>query len=250
MAPPQKPPGRRIARRPGALQAKLEKRIKPQLVALIRHMLMQAPELEGLLDMPLPTGEVRPSPAPAEVYYRQAAAAFAHGEFHGPLPSEVAHHLEALRAIATGFAAERDFRSAAAVCSGLLTAVAEEQEVLSWDERDELIEVVIECIDTLGQCLEEVDGEGTRQSMLEALFAIRRTHLRMGGLGFSDVARTLLLHKTTEPERRKVAESVRPELDRSEGWARQSWGGLRLAEQDAGPLRPARRPRRLEPLHG
>jgi len=51
----------------------LEQREKPELIAIIQHMLRQEPELQWLLMTPLPTASSLKSPLDPEVYRRLLA---------------------------------------------------------------------------------------------------------------------------------------------------------------------------------
>ena len=60
------------------LDTALERRSKAELIALIKQMLRQEPELELLLGVPLPTGK-RQAPASPEAYRLQVNSVFRHG---------------------------------------------------------------------------------------------------------------------------------------------------------------------------
>src|SRR5206468_9646453 len=73
------------------LEPALERRSKGELVALIRRMIRRVPELELLLDAPLPgytNGELPDDPEP---FRRQARAAFEHGGDEWGDPAAIAH---------------------------------------------------------------------------------------------------------------------------------------------------------------
>jgi hypothetical protein len=61
----------------------LEQREKPELIALIQHMLRQEQELQWLLMTPLPTASTRKSPVDPKVYREQVLAAMAAGDYQG-----------------------------------------------------------------------------------------------------------------------------------------------------------------------
>src|SRR5207249_2882635 len=82
------------------LDAALERRGKGELVALIRRMIRRVPELELLLDVPLP-GYADPATADdPEPYRRQARAAFEHIGDEWGSAAAVAHELADI--VATG----------------------------------------------------------------------------------------------------------------------------------------------------
>ena len=71
------------------LKQDLEQRQKPELIAIIQHMLRQEPQLQWLLTTPLPTSSSRkPSVDPA-VYRQQVFAAMSAGDEKNDRPSQV-----------------------------------------------------------------------------------------------------------------------------------------------------------------
>jgi hypothetical protein len=62
------------------LKKNLEQREKPELIAIIQHMLRQEPDLQWLLTTPLPTASSRKSSVDPEMYRQQVLAAMSAGE--------------------------------------------------------------------------------------------------------------------------------------------------------------------------
>ncbi len=58
------------------LEASLEHRSKPELIAMIKQMLIRDPDLEILLETPLPGSRKRQVPVSPDIYRRQADRAF------------------------------------------------------------------------------------------------------------------------------------------------------------------------------
>src|SRR6266487_4486673 len=95
------------------LKKNLEQREKPELIAIIQHMLRQEPELQWLLTTPLPTASSRKSSIDPEVYRQQVLAAMSSGVYqrkrkHG----EVERRLTAIKTIADEFAAQEHYAAA------------------------------------------------------------------------------------------------------------------------------------------
>ncbi len=83
------------------LKKNLEQREKPELIAIIQHMLRQEPELQWLLMTPLPTVSSRKSSVDPEVYRQQVLAAMAAGESQRKRKrGEVERRLTAIKTIA------------------------------------------------------------------------------------------------------------------------------------------------------
>lgn len=246
-------------------EAALERRSKAELIALVRHMLRQQPDLEWLLATPLPEGEpgaagmgaadttpawggrgapgpvAKPAPVDRALYRRQADAAFRHGGYEHGAAAGIAGELLALKEIADGFLQQQDHANAAAVYAALSESVAEHDEVVE-DEEGDLIGVVQECVNGLSTCLQADPGADSdaavREVALQALFAVYRADVQQGGISLADAVPAILKGHTTAEERRTVAGWVRGALPRNllgqqsdqsfDHWQNEAWGALLL----------------------
>jgi tetratricopeptide (TPR) repeat protein len=209
----------------------LERRSKEDLIALVKQMLRQDPELETLLDIPLPTGERRPTPVDSEIYRRQAAAVFFQTEEHWETPGDVAQGLLAITSIGDGFARQQDYASAAAVYGAV--ALESLQHFESYhEESGAMVDVISECIDDLGECLAKEHERTVRERIVRTLFEVYRFDVDFGGVGLSDEVPGLLLDHATPEERRTVAGWVRESIPQGGGstttWRRHAYGGFLL----------------------
>ncbi len=87
------------------LKKNLEQREKPELIAIITHMLRQEPELQWLLATPLPTASSQQASIDPEVYRLQVLAAMSAGDYQRKR-GEVQRRLTAIKTIANEFAAQ------------------------------------------------------------------------------------------------------------------------------------------------
>ena len=79
----------------------LEQQEKPELIAIIQHMLRQEPELQWLLTTPLPTASTRKTSVDPKVYLEQVLAAMSAGDYRRkPKRGEVQRRLTAIKTIA------------------------------------------------------------------------------------------------------------------------------------------------------
>lgn len=214
------------------LDAALERRNKAELIALIQQMLRRQPELETLLETPLPTAGRRRTPVNPETYRRQAAAVFRRAGHEWGSGSEVADGLLAITEIGDGFVEQADYTNAWAVYSAVIREVLDNFEMFH-DEDGSLGEVVISCVGGLGECLAgENQDVGTRAAILEALYEIYRFDVNFGGVGLSDQVPHLVLNHATPEERRTVAGWVREALPQGPEWRddyhRRVYGGFLL----------------------
>jgi uncharacterized Zn finger protein len=216
-----------------ALDAALERRSKAELIALIQQMLRQEPELEWLLETPLPAAGKRQGPVDAAVYRRQAAALFGGDDYREwRALDDIAEGLLAIKEIGDGFVAQEDHAGAAAVYTAILSVILKNYETYQ-DEEDELGSVIGQCVEGLGHCLIGQEGDAeTRGVILEELWHVYRYDVNHGGRGLGDEAGELLLEKTTPEERRVIAGWVREAMpeggDWTGDWRREVLGGFLL----------------------
>ncbi len=212
------------------LDTTLERRSKEELIALVKQMLCQRPDLETLLETPLPGA--RRVPVQQEVYRRQAAAVFRRGYDWGAAV-DIAEELLAITAIGDGFVQQGDYASAAAVYTAVAEEVLEGYELYD-DAEGELAGVVAACVDGLGSCLaDEQDHLATREAILKTLFAVYRFDVSYGGVGLSDEVPGLVLEHATAAEQGAVAGWVREALsavpaEKYSSWRSEQYGGFLL----------------------
>lgn len=210
------------------VEAVLKRLKKAELIALVKQMLRQEPDLEVLLETPLPAVGGRRTPVSPETYRRQADAAFRRGGYGWGVAAEIARELSAIEEIGDGFVQQQDFASGAAVYEGVSAAVLDNYETFRDDEGD-LGSVVQACVTGLGECLagEEADA-ATRGQILQTLFAVLRFDVSLGGVGLSDDVPELIAQHATVEERGHVADWVREELPSARDWCREVYGGFLL----------------------
>ncbi len=190
------------------LDTSLGRRGKTELIALIKQMLLQQPELESLLQLPLPGKSRRARPVDPAVYRRQAAAAFRGLDRDWGAESEAASSLYPLTAIGAGFTAQADYASATAVYVSVLSETLEHYEEVT-DEGNDLDDVIGTCVAGLGTCLEHEHDPTTRQTILQAFFEVIQFDTSLGGVGLSDAVPELLTAHAIPAERHMVASWVR-----------------------------------------
>jgi hypothetical protein len=129
------------------LKKTLQQREKPELIAIIQHMLRQEPDLQWLLT--LPTASSRKSSVDPEVYRQQILAAMSAGEHQRKRKrGEVQQRLIVIKTIADEFAAQENYVAALPIYEVLVTEVIEYFN----DYRDEYVAfsvILMGCIDGL-----------------------------------------------------------------------------------------------------
>ena len=216
------------------LDADLEQRSKEDLIALIKQMLRYQPDLETLLETPLPGGDRRGAPVNPETYRRQVSAAFRRGGDDWMAASRIAADIGVTVGVGDGFLALGDHVSASVVYQAVVKGIVEHYEMM-YDEDGHLFEVVDRCVEGLGLCLSGRSVDATdREGLLQTLFEIYRFDLDCGGMGLGDAAPELILEHATIEERRAVAGWVRAAMPtardngRSDNYQRQAHGRFLL----------------------
>lgn len=209
------------------LDQALGRRSKEELIALIKQMLRREPDLELLLDLPLPGAAAAGAAVSPDVYRRQAEAAF-HGRdtYEWGAASAIADDLLALKEVGDEFLRRQDHTGAAAVYRGILAAVLDNYNAVH-DEEGDLHVVVGDCAEGLGQCLDAETDPARREALVRALFDVSRFDIDQGGIGLSDRVPDLDEHTTPE-ERRALAGWVREAMAGARDWSRQTLGGWLL----------------------
>jgi hypothetical protein len=199
------------------LKKNLEQREKPELVAIITHMLRQEPDLQWLLMTPLPTASSRKSSVDPEVYRQQVLAAMAAGE-NQRKRGEVERRLTAIKCIADEFAAQENYAAALSIYEVLVRKVIDHFN----DYRDEYVAfcvILIGCFDGLDSCFAgEEDNPEMRVRVLRTLFAIYRFSTDSGMDLDEDIA-GLLVGNTLPEERQVIAGWVQNALKQKATWS-------------------------------
>src|SRR5437016_1434442 len=187
------------------LKKSLEQREKPELIAIIQHMLRQEPELQWLLMTPLPTASSRKSSLDPEVYRQQVLAAMAVGENQRKRKRrEVERRLTAIKTIADEFTAQENYAAALTIYEVLVTEVIEHFN----DYRDEYVAfsvILMGCIDGLDSCFAgEEDNAQMRLRVIRVLFAIYRFYTD-SEMDLDEDIPGLLVGNTTPKEHQVIA---------------------------------------------
>ncbi|MEW6233020.1 MAG: SWIM zinc finger family protein [Chloroflexota bacterium] len=237
----------------------LERRSKEELIALVRQMLLRVPELETLLEVPLPTGKKSNRKVNPETYRRPVAAAFRGSDYEWGAEEGIANQVDATLEIGSGFLEQRDIANAEAV----FEAVANEVLVHYGEFHDgsgALSELVSRAVGGLGHCLAAESADTTlREKILNALFEVYRFDVDFGGVGLGDNVPDLILKHASSAEKKQVAEWIRAAMKKhsdnewSDNWHRQVYGGFLLqleadALDDEAYLRLCRETHRLKDL--
>ncbi|SRR6266700_5886994 len=198
------------------LKKNLEQREKPELIAIITHMLRQEPELQWLLATPLPTASSQQASIDPEVYRLQVLAAMSAGDYQRKR-GEVQRRLTAIKTIANEFAAQELYAAALTIYEVLVNEIIAHFN----DYRDEYVAfsvLLMGCIDGLDSCFAgEEDNPEMRLRVLRTIFAIYLFYTE-SGMDLDEDIPGLLVGNTTPGERRVIASWARDALTYKAAW--------------------------------
>ena len=210
------------------LDPNLERRSKSELIALIKRMLAVHPNLESLLEAPLPEDGGSSPWVDPESYRRQVSlairASFDDWGWGGT------GDIDIVLGSGDNFLAKSDYVNAGIVYQAVAQEVFEHFEMV-YDEYagEYLYEVVNRCVQGLGNCLAAGDGDAAaREKALQVLLEIFRLDCDYGGSAGEDAEDLILKHATAD-EKRVVAHWVRTSMLTADGYKRQAYGGFLLA---------------------
>ncbi len=223
------------------LKNNLEQREKPELIAIITHMLRLEPDLEWLVNTTLPTASSRKASIDPKIYQQQILAEMSAGDYQRKRKrGEVQRRLAAIQSIADEFAANENYAAALTIYEVLVNEIIAHFN----DYRDEYVAfsiILMGCIDGLDSCFAgEEDNPQMRLRVIRALFAIYRFYTD-SWMDLDEDIPGLLIGNTTPEERQVIADWVRDALQQtkaegSAGYSRQRYEAFLAAlEQVARP---------------
>ncbi|HET8844651.1 MAG TPA: hypothetical protein VFN35_24485 [Ktedonobacteraceae bacterium] len=196
------------------LDQELQRRDKAELIALIKLMLQQRPELSWVLQTQKPAMGKQLSSIDTYPYRQQIEAAVsAIIEHHRDRTYREAlgNTLETIQTVADGFAQQTDYLSALAIYEVLVVEAISHYFTIETGYL--LFTPILEhCIDGLDSCVAEAgDNQDMRQRAFKGLFAIYRFSAG-SGLDLGEDIPDLLVGNATSEERQIIAGWVHKEL--------------------------------------
>lgn len=127
-----------------SLDVVLEKRSKAGLIAIIKEMLEQEPDLESLLELPLVEGESQPLNIKA--IRQQANRAFQGTDFEWGYAREIKRDLNPLLKLASSYLSRNDAENSALVYETIVETILENENAALGDEEGQLLGVVYDAV--------------------------------------------------------------------------------------------------------
>jgi uncharacterized Zn finger protein len=203
----------------------LDRRTKPELIALIELMIRNDPDLEEFIELTNPATAAGKADGPpsTEPYRRRTIEAFRKDEsIYGSDP--VAEELEILVEIGDALLEQKNPLGASAVYRGILEGVFKEYESYrsGYDEVDRPVEG---CVLGLGLCLSELTDH--REPLFRSLFDVYAFDVAMGGTGFGGDPMEIARPHATEAERAMIARwAIDAARDASRPYQKESFESL------------------------
>jgi uncharacterized Zn finger protein len=223
-----------------AIEDILTRRSKKELVFLIREMVKREPDLEILLDLPLPGEKPRQDPVDPELYRRQARTAFYNAD-DWDASFAVDSELGSIVTMADRFAEAGDYRNAQIIYQVIVEEGLGNYEIVGHDEGMILGEVD-RSIEGLAKCLHAFEGEPiVRQGLLRSMFEVIVWDTSMGGMGVGDAIPDILFEQANAEERQLLREWIMQEAIKTDSgqtysreWQKEAWGWIlvQLDEKD------------------
>lgn len=213
---------------------------KDELIALIQEMLKREPELERLLDLPIPgktkKGEKRRTPVDPETYRRQIRYAMRDAGDWDAL-SDIAGEISSIVDLGDQFAEQDDWENAEAVYQAVLDEALPDYG--SMQDEGEVGSEIGRAIEGLGRCLAtRAEDTEARQAILESLFEVLEWDIAAGGIGMSDEVPGLLEQHATTEDRQEIRKWIITAIKKITGdsWTqnyhREVWGRLLASFSD------------------
>ena len=201
-----------------SIDVSLDKRSKPELIALIKEMLEQEPDLESLLELPLSADENKPLNIKA--IRQQADRAFRGVDYEWGYTREIRRDLNPLLRLASNYLARADAEDSALIYESIIETILDNENAALGDEEGELLRVISDCAESLGECLININDPKKRLEILQVLFSVYQWDtIKMGGVGAADCVPEILTSQTTPQEHLEIAEWTREILPKGDSWS-------------------------------
>jgi len=199
-----------------SLDKTLATRDKDALVSLIRKMIDRYPDLESLIDLPVPSKTKRSTPVDTAVFRKQIRSSLrGFDEWYDPA---AARTLNTILSTAAEFADKGDWRSASAIYRTVIDECIRADEY-PITEDDGFVEAFDESIQRLAACLEQrelADDDQERRAVLDSLLA---AYLWNSGGDLGADAPDYILRYARQSDIPGIREKVKAAQRRQSRWA-------------------------------
>lgn len=213
------------------LDAALQQRSKEELIAVIKAMLERAPELEILVDRPVPGQHPRQTPVNVESFRKEIRRAMKAYDGWGDYSPHSA--VRSVTQTAAGFAKQGDWASARAIYSAILDETLNEEDGYYFDDEGEFDEAIGEAVDGLIECLNQpsiTEDDAARRAALDSLVDVYLWDINMGGVGLSDEVPDGIFGAVRPPDIPALRQRIQPVYEAKRRSPYSSWSAESLAD--------------------
>src|SRR5260221_238998 len=188
----------------------LASRDKDDLIALIRKMIERYPDLQALVDLPVPGKTKRQTPIDVTAFRKQIRYALRNYGDWGDRTAD--HTISSILETASEFAEKDNWTSASAIYRTILeecVAIGDEYPVT--EDEGEFGGAVNETVDKLAECLQKshiVNDDAERRAILDALMAVFIWDTDLGGYGIRDDAPDYILRYIRQSDIAALREKI------------------------------------------
>lgn len=215
------------------MEVTLERRSKDELIALIKQMLKQEPELEALLEIPLPQSKATRNLSPDSLR-RQLRARFEQSGYRWGTEGLIATAVDSILDLGDDYVANHDWRNATTVYHTVVEEVLDKFHQFH-DEGGALRMLVERGVNGLAECYSESEGNPElRKETLRALFDVYQFVVEFGGIGLGENVPQIIAEYATPLEKKQVTKWIRETMkkrDKDEditGWRLEHYGEFLL----------------------
>jgi uncharacterized Zn finger protein len=193
-------------------------------------MLQRYPELEYLLELPSPAAYAGQAVINPKIIRHQVKQAFARSgaDWSWRDLFEAARDLDELLNPAGQYLERADHTNAAMIYRVVAEEILRHEDLVTGDESGRLGELVDNCVEGLGDCLQSIQDTNTRKDILQAIINVFLWDIKVGGVGIGDNAPEILLENATPQEKELLAGWIQSERLAMSDWGREALGGLLL----------------------
>ena len=211
----------------------LEKLSKADLINLVQRMIHQEPDLERLLELPIPGISADREPIDPEIIRQQIGYALTspYDEKSWNDPYEVAHKIDPLLELAGQYQKLEDSINAIVLYRVIAETLLKGDEIIMYDETGHLGEVLDNCVEGLGDCLAETTDVDQREVLLKDLLDIYLWNLKMGGIGIGEFIPGIYFEQASLQECQVICNWIQEAMPTANEWSSKILGGLQLELQ-------------------
>lgn len=204
------------------IEKALQGKDKAELAGLIRYLLQYDPDLELVLAARLTAGT---QPSDSAAYYRQAQTIIERAAYQHASELDSAARLSAIKATGDELLSGGNYGHAITAFAGLAAGITDKlKDYQYYDEEGYISEIVTECMQELGVCLEHEENPDVRNSAIDALMSVYVADTDFfGGIGLADEVPELIINLANEDEARSVAARLSELLKRADRGGHDSW---------------------------